>query len=158
MTSHTDDVEPSWPDISQIITINQDQVAQTGGMFGLRDAALLESALARPRNAHAYGCVSAAELAYELLYGICRNHAFVDGNKRTALVAAQLFLIMNGFYFDHPDTDDLAAVIEGISAGEDRREEMIEVIEAHLISIEDVGIDEEDLVDLDGVEASSEEN
>ena len=81
-----------------IIAIHQRQIAEHGGGDGLRDEGLLLSALARPQNLFAYGQPppDLAALAAAYAYGIARNHPFVDGNKRTALVAARTFLLLNG--------------------------------------------------------------
>ena len=81
-----------------LIAIHHRQIAEHGGGEGLRDEGLLSSALARPQNLLAYGEPSPdlASLAAAYAYGIARNHPFVDGNKRTALVAARTFLILNG--------------------------------------------------------------
>jgi len=68
-----------------------------GGSHGLRDASLLESALARPQNQHAYGETDTFQLAASYAEGISRNHAFVDGNKRTAFYVASDFLEQNGY-------------------------------------------------------------
>jgi death on curing protein len=81
-----------------LTAIHHRQIAEHGGSEGLRDEALLLSALARPQNLLAYGepAPDLASLAAAYAYGIARNHPFVDGNKRTALVAARTFLILNG--------------------------------------------------------------
>jgi death-on-curing protein len=81
-----------------LIAIHHRQIAEHGGREGLRDEGLLSSALARPKNLVAYSEASPdlASLAAAYAYGIARNHPFVDGNKRTALVAARTFLILNG--------------------------------------------------------------
>ena len=81
-----------------LTAIHHRQIAEHGGSEGLRDERLLMSALARPQNLLAYGepAPDLASLAAAYAYGIARNHPFVDGNKRTALVAARTFLILNG--------------------------------------------------------------
>ena len=81
-----------------LTAIHHRQIAEHGGSEGLRDEGLLLSALARPQNLLAYGepPPDLASLAAAYAYGIARNHPFVDGNKRTALVAARTFLILNG--------------------------------------------------------------
>jgi len=81
-----------------LTAIHHRQIAEHGGSEGLRDEGLLSSALARPQNLLAYGepPPDLASLAAAYAYGIVRNHPFVDGNKRTALVAARTFLILNG--------------------------------------------------------------
>ena len=73
------------------------QIAEHGGESGVRDFGLLESALARPRNIHAYEPeADIARLAAAYAFGIAKNHPFIDGNKRTSLVATRTFLILNG--------------------------------------------------------------
>jgi death-on-curing protein len=81
-----------------VIAIHQRQISEHGGSEGLRDEGLLASALARPPNVLAYAQPppDLAVLAAAYAYGIARNHPFVDGNKRTALVAARTFLLLNG--------------------------------------------------------------
>jgi len=81
-----------------LTAIHHRQIAEHGGSEGLRDEGLLLSALARPQNLLAYGepAPDLASLAAAYAYGIARNHPFVDGNKRAALVAARTFLILNG--------------------------------------------------------------
>ncbi len=81
-----------------VIAIHQRQISEHGGSEGLRDEGLLASALARPQNVLAYAQPppDLAVLAAAYAYGIARNHPFVDGNKRTALVVARTFLLLNG--------------------------------------------------------------
>ena len=81
-----------------VIAIHQRQISEHGGSEGLRDEGLLASALARPQNVLAYAQPppDLAVLAAAYAYGIARNHPFVDGNKRTALVATRTFLLLNG--------------------------------------------------------------
>lgn len=78
--------------------IHERQIAEHGGSSGLRDEGLLQSALARPQHLAAYGDPppDLAALAAAYAFGIARNHPFIDGNKRTALVAARTFLLVNG--------------------------------------------------------------
>jgi len=80
-----------------VLAVHDEQLAVHGGLSGIRDRGILESALARPRNLAAYeACDDVARLAAAYLYGITKNHGFVDGNKRTSLVTADLFLMLNG--------------------------------------------------------------
>lgn len=89
--------EPVWILDDAVEAIHKRQLAEHGGSAGVRDPGLLASALARPKNTFAYeGDVSLARLAAEYAFGIARNHAFVDGNKRTAFVVCLLFLRLNG--------------------------------------------------------------
>ena len=81
-----------------ILALHDEQLATHGGLAGVRDRGAVESALARPRNLVAYeACDDIARLAAAYAYGIARNHGFADGNKRTALVTADLFLMLNGY-------------------------------------------------------------
>jgi death-on-curing protein len=82
-----------------VYAIHKRQIAEHGGSDGLRDEGLLLSALARPQNLLAYGeePPDISQLAAALAYGIAKNHPFIDGNKRTALVVARTFLLLNGF-------------------------------------------------------------
>jgi death on curing protein len=87
-----------WLEKALVLAIHDRQLAEHGGSAGLRDEALLESALARPQQLHAYGdpAPDLADLASALAYGVARNHPFVDGNKRTAHIAYRTFLTLNG--------------------------------------------------------------
>ena len=85
-----------WIDATVILAVHDEQIAEHGGGAGLRDAGLLESALARPVNLAAYGQPDVADLAAAYGFGIVRNHPFVDGNKRTGFIAMKLFLLLNG--------------------------------------------------------------
>lgn len=79
-----------------VLAIHDRQLAEHGGLAGVRDGGLLDSALARPQNRHAYGIENIDELASAYAYGIARNHPFLDGNKRTAWAVARTFMAMNG--------------------------------------------------------------
>jgi len=87
--------EPIWIDLEVVLAVNDEQLAEHGGQAGVRDRGLLESALARPRNQFGYGESSLARLTAAYAFGISRNHPFLDGNKRTSLVVAELFLELN---------------------------------------------------------------
>ena len=90
---------PPWRWLSPevLVAVHAEQLAEHGGAVGVRDEGLFESALARPRQTAAYGQPDAADLAAAYAFGLVRNHPFVDGNKRTAYVAAELFLLLNGW-------------------------------------------------------------
>lgn len=79
-----------------VLAIHDAQLAQHGGLAGIRDEGLLDSALARPQNAEAYGVTDVYALAASLAFGVARNHPFLDGNKRTAWGCARTFLRLNG--------------------------------------------------------------
>ena len=89
--------EPRWISKASTLAIHKEQLAEHGGSAGVRDEGLLESALGKPRNVFAYepDC-DLARMAASYAYGIARNHPFVDGNKRTALVVAETFFMKNG--------------------------------------------------------------
>ena len=107
-----------------ITAIHHRQIAEHGGSEGLRDEGLLLSALARPQNLLAYGepAPDLASLAAAYAYGIARNHPFVDGNKRTALVAARTFLILNGVDLEATQDDKVLTFLslaEGVISEEE---------------------------------------
>ncbi|HEV8646876.1 MAG TPA: type II toxin-antitoxin system death-on-curing family toxin [Burkholderiales bacterium] len=106
-----------WIDPTVVLAVNEEQLAEHGGSPGVRDIGLLESALARPLNLAAYGKPDVAELAASYGFGIARNHPFVDGNKRTAFVAVELFLRLNEYRLV---ADDAACVLTmlAVAAGE----------------------------------------
>jgi death-on-curing protein len=109
--------------------IHHRQIAEHGGSEGLRDEGLFLSALARPQNLLAYGEPSPdlASLAAAYAYGIARNHPFVDGNKRTALVAARTFLILNGVDLDATQ-DDKVLTFLNLAEGAISEEELADWI------------------------------
>lgn len=109
--------EPVWvlPDVA--VSVHKMLIADHGGLPGVRDSDLLDSALSRPRHSYSYSTgISIAELAASYCYGIARNHPFVDGNKRSALTIAGIFLEINGFSLmaEEPDT---VVIIEAVAAG-----------------------------------------
>ena len=101
-----------WLDPAVLRAVHEEQLAEHGGASGTRDAGLFESALARPENLAAYGAPDAAALAAAYGWGLARNHPFVDGNKRTAFVAPDLFLALNG---SELTADDAACVLNMLS-------------------------------------------
>jgi death-on-curing protein len=97
--------------------LHAEQLRLHGGATGVRDVGMLESALARPLQKEAYGEPDIFELTAAYLFGIAKNHPFVDGNKRTALAAADLFLFFNGWSLE-ADNDDLIQFVLMVAAGE----------------------------------------
>ena len=93
------------------------QIQRFGGSAGLRDENAFESALSRPINKAIYGCEDVIELAAAYLYGLAMNHAFIDGNKRIAIVAAAAFLMDNGFEIATDDAT-LYTFVLAVAAGE----------------------------------------
>ncbi|MDO5693280.1 MAG: type II toxin-antitoxin system death-on-curing family toxin [Pseudomonadota bacterium] len=86
-----------WLPREVLIAVHEEQLAEHGGAVGLRDEELFDSALARPQQLANYGEPDAADLAAAYAFGLLRNHPFIDGNKRTGYVAAELFLALNGY-------------------------------------------------------------
>lgn len=85
-----------WLDAEVLRAVHDEQLAEHGGAAGVRDLGLFESALARPRQLASYGDPDLADLAAAYGYGLAKNHPFIDGNKRTAFVAVELFIDCNG--------------------------------------------------------------
>jgi death-on-curing protein len=85
-----------WQAADVLLAVHEEQLAEHGGAAGVRDLGLFESALARPQNMAAYGDPDVAALAASYGVGLAKNHPFIDGNKRTAFVAVELFLALNG--------------------------------------------------------------
>jgi death-on-curing protein len=100
-----------WISVEVALAAHAEQLAEHGGGEGVRDQALLESAMARPRNLAAYGEPDAAALAGAYAYGIARNHPFVDGNKRTAAVVSETFLVRNGYRLTASDAELVVAFL-----------------------------------------------
>ncbi len=92
-------------------------LAAHGGAEGLRDAGLLESALARPRQHYAYGSPDIIEMAAIYTTGIVRNHPFVDGNKRTGFATGVAFLLLKGLVFKASEEEATQAVL-ALAAGD----------------------------------------
>jgi death on curing protein len=108
--------EPVWIDYELVLAIHDRQLVEHGGAEGLRDEALLQSALGRPPNHFAYESSDVVELAAKYTAGIVQNHPFVDGNKRTGFVVGVLFLELNGYRFTASEEAAAQAVLE-LAAG-----------------------------------------
>ena len=109
-----------------------EQLAEHGGGEGVRDAGMLDSAMARPRNLAEYGEPDVAALAASYAFGIARNHPFVDGNKRTAAVVSETFLMLNGYSLDATDADVVVAFV-ALAAGELSEEELADWFRIRLV-------------------------
>jgi death-on-curing protein len=106
-----------WIDGAVLLAVHDEQLAEHGGAAGTRDIGLFESAIARPQHLAHYGTPDAADLAAAYGHGIARNHPFVDGNKRTAFVAAELFLLLNGLDLLASDADCVTTML-AVAAGQ----------------------------------------
>jgi len=120
-----------WVDRRVVLALHAEQLRAWGGGQGLRDEGLLDSALARPRNLAAYGEPDLADLAASYAYGMAKNHPFVDGNKRTALVVCETFLIDNGQSLDASDPE-LAVLFEELAAGGVSEDELAQWLREHV--------------------------
>jgi death on curing protein len=104
--------EPLWLSRSIVDAMHTDQIREHGGQLGLRDPGLLESALARPRHVWTYEPdVDLQALAAEYGFGLAKNHAFLDGNKRIAFVAMNVFLILNGLEIEAPEAEIVTTML-----------------------------------------------
>lgn len=109
--------EPLWIEERDVLAIHDRLLAQHGGATGLRDEGLLQSALARPRQYHAYAeSSSITEMSALYTAGIVRNHPFIDGNKRTGFVIGVLFLELHGFVFEASE-EDATQTVMALAAG-----------------------------------------
>ena len=131
--------EPEWLDVELVLDFHAEQLALFGGADGIRDRGLLESALARPINKFAYGETNIAALAAAYGFGIARNHAFVDGNKRTALASMIVFLGLNGIDLDATQ-EEATAIVLGLAAGEIPEEVLASWIADHMKPLDAPGI------------------
>jgi death-on-curing protein len=113
---------PVWLTRDVVLAIHEEQLAEHGGGEGVRDLGLMESALARPQNLAAYGEPDIPALAAALGFGLARNHPFVDGNKRTAYVAVETFLVLNGLDLVAGDAECVVVMLD-LAAGELPEEE-----------------------------------
>jgi death-on-curing protein len=124
--------EPKWLPKEAVLAMHARQLAEHGGGEGVRDEGLLESALERPRNKHAYGEPDLFDLAATYAFGIARNHPFVDGNKRTALVTSRTFLLVNGFQVGASKEDRLRTFL-ALAAGELGEDELAAWFRKHAV-------------------------
>lgn len=117
-------VEPRWISKKALLLLHEESLSEFGGARGLRDEGLLESALARPRNTHAYNpAATFAELAASYCYGVAKNHAFVDGNKRAAFLCVGLFLAINGYLLTASQVDAIETMV-GVASGDVEESEL----------------------------------
>jgi len=119
--------EPTFLSLDQALRIHARMIELFGGSAGVRDMALLESALAQPQAAFAGEFLhkDLASMAASYLFGIAKNHAFVDGNKRAAATAAIVFLELNGFELEIRRDEELAEITERIAASQATIEELV---------------------------------
>jgi death on curing protein len=121
----TESKQPRWAAQPWVLAIHEQQLIDHGGGVGVRDLGLLESALARPQHLWSYSdpAPDLAALAAAYAFGIAKNHPFIDGNKRTALVVSFSFLLVNGYKIIATQVEN-AIVFEQLAAGEKSEEEL----------------------------------
>jgi death-on-curing protein len=117
-----DDKSWNWIDEDVAIAAHDALLAGFGGLAGVRDLNLLQSALARPRNLVGYETPDAAALAAAYAFGLLRNHPFADGNKRTGYTLAIVFLLDNGFAFTGTDIESVETVLRAAAGSMDEAE------------------------------------
>ena len=127
-------IEPVWLGAELALAIHDRQLAEHGGGIGVRDAGLLDSALARPINCWTYGDDDPATLAASYAFGVARNHPFVDGNKRTAWVLARGFLAINGYQLVCEKADAIKTMM-ALAAGELSETQLIGWFRDHIVAI-----------------------
>jgi len=128
--------EPAWLSRGEIDRLHAKAIDMAGGSHGLRDEGLLESALARPQNLYAYGESDTFRLAAGYAESIARNHPFVDGNKRTAFMAADVFLFKNGHELAARQDDGYVSMMEELAQGHASRDQMADYLRTNAKSVE----------------------
>jgi death-on-curing protein len=120
-----------WINPDVVYAAHDRQIAEHGGPDGIRDQNAVESAMARPQNLAAYGTPDAADLAAAYAFGFARNHGFADGNKRTAWIVSNVFLLDNGYRL-RVDPIDAIRTFEGLAGGSIAEHQLAEWIRARL--------------------------
>jgi death-on-curing protein len=123
--------EPKWIRIEAVLSFHICEITRRGGVLGVRDRSLLDSALARPRNLFAYGSPDLAALAASYAFGLVRNHPFVDGNKRAAWATCRAFLLINGYAVNSSEFEKADQVLK-LAASETSEDEFAEWIRSRL--------------------------
>ena len=106
-----------WIDLSVVLAIHEQQISEHGGLLGIRDFGMIESALGRPQNLLLYNDPDIYDLAAAYGFGLAQNHPFVDGNKRVAFQAMYLFLGLNGLRIEAPE-EEVVALILSLASGQ----------------------------------------
>jgi death-on-curing protein len=120
-----------WLDPEILLAAHDEQLAEHGGASGIRDKGLFESALARPENLAAYGKPDAAALAASYAFGLAKNHSFIDGNKRIALIALEYFLALNGHELIADDAQCVMAILS-LASGALTEEALAQWVRRHM--------------------------
>ncbi|MEM8893557.1 MAG: type II toxin-antitoxin system death-on-curing family toxin [Bacteroidota bacterium] len=123
-----------WISKRAVIAIHYEQLTLHGGLSGIRDKGLLESALARPQNLAVYENVGLSKCAAAYAYGITRNHPFNDGNKRTGFITAVTFLLLNDHYINASEKDVFLTITQ-LAEGNMTEEELIDWFDQIIINL-----------------------
>lgn len=127
--------DPRWLTKVIVVALHDESIARFGGLPGVRDEGLLESALERPRNLNVYQSdVAVPRFAASYGFGLARNHPFVDGNKRTALLSIAVFCALNGLSFE-PEQADEVRTLTSLAAGEVSEEALADWVAASTSSL-----------------------
>lgn len=118
--------ESNWLNKAFILVVHEHVIAETGGSQGVRDETLLESALSRRQNTYQYEQVEILDLAAAYAEGISSNHPFIDGNKRTAFVAADIFLEKNSYELDVEIDNEQETLFLNLADGKVTRADLAE--------------------------------
>ena len=121
-----------WVEAGVALAIHDEQLAEHGGAAGVRDRNAFESAMARPQNLAAYGEPDLPALAAAYAFGLARNHAFVDGNKRTAFVVSEVFLALNGARLAATDAEAILTFV-ALAAGDIGEDELADWFRANSV-------------------------
>jgi death on curing protein len=116
-----------------VLAIHSEQVSIHGGLSGVRDQALLESALAKPKNLKFYKDATLIECAASYIFGLVSNHPFLDGNKRTGFVTGITFLLINGHYITATETE-VVIIITKLASGQMSEDELTDWLQTVAIS------------------------
>jgi death-on-curing protein len=122
--------EPYWLTREECLALHEIMLSQYGGSEGLRDDNMLESALAKPRHLFNYGKPTMADLAASYVFGVVKNHPFIDGNKRTGFMLGAGFLERNGFHFQAGEADAAVKTL-ALAAGEMSEKEYADWLQAN---------------------------
>lgn len=123
--------EPIWLTRGTVGAMHAELIREHGGSYGVRDEGLIESALARPQNQWAYGETDLAGLGAAYGFGLAKNHGFIDGNKRVALMAAYAFMYANGLNLEVAEPE-AHAVFDDLAAGRLGEEELAVWLRSHV--------------------------
>jgi death-on-curing protein len=127
-----------WVSDEIVLAVHDEQLAEHGGLPGIRDLGAVQSALARPRNIASYEtCDDIAQLAAAYAYGIARNHGFADGNKRTALVTADLFLMLNGYELTSFPAENVLTIL-AVADGSMPEDKLVAWVRSNIRELKDI--------------------